>query len=471
MAPEAVPTRRLTAGLVVAIVAIAFEALGATTVMPAAARELRGTALYGWATAAFMLASLVGIAVAGRDADRHGPGRPFAAGLAVFGAGLVVTGLAPHMPMLVAGRALQGLGNGGIGAMAYATIALAYPEERRPRLIAILSTAWVFPGLVGPGLSSVVAQAASWRLVFLGILPFLVLTAVFVVPAQRHLRPAGNGPQRAGTIRDSLLLTAGVAALISGLQSRSWLAGALLAPLGLAVAVPPLTRLLPPGSLRSRPGVPAAIATMALVSVAMFTAEVFLPLTLTAVRGTSLTIAGLALTTSSVTWATGSWVQERWAKAGSRRAMTLSGTAVLTFGVGAVATIMWEGVPVWVAPAAWAVTGLGMGLAYTTVSLTVLERAPAGEEGSLTAAIFLANTLGNGVGTGLGGAAVAAAESGPGPPTAGLATVYGIALAAGLLALFTASRMPGRRESTSSPGTEEAEGHSAGRRDSPEPTS
>ena len=105
------------------------------------------------------------------------------------------------------------------------------------------------------------------------------------------------------------------------------------------------------------------------------------------------------------------------------------------------------------------------------MSLTVLERAPAGEEGSLSAAIFLANTLGIGVGTGLGGAAVAAAESGPGPPTAGLATVYGIALAAGLLALFTASRMPGRRESTSSPGTEEAEGHSAGRRDSPEPTS
>lgn len=440
------PTRRLTVGLVVAMLSIAFEALGATTVMPAAAAELHGTSLYGWATAAFMLATLVGIAVAGREADRHGPARPFAAGLAVFGAGLVVTGLSPHMTVLVAGRTLQGLGNGGIGAMAFATIALAYPEERRSRIMAILSTAWVFPGLVGPGLSSVVAQHLTWRLVFLGVLPFLLLTAAFVVPAQRHLRPAGGGEQPVGTIRDSLLLTAGVATLVGGLQSGSWVVAAVAAPLGVLVAVPPLGRLLPEGSLRARRGIPAAVATMGLVSMAMFTAEVFLPLTLTDVRHQSLTVAGLALTTSSLTWAAGSWAQERWARTGSRRVMTVSGVAVLTLGVGIVATTLSEAVPVWVAPAAWAVTGLGMGLAFTTISVAVLEAAPPGRAGSLSAAIFLANTLGIGVGTGLGGAAVAAAEAGPGPPTGGLVVVYAIALAAGLLALVTAARMPGKRE-------------------------
>ena len=91
---------------------IASEALAVVTIMPVVAHDLGGLSLYGWVFSAFMLGSVVGIVAAGRQADRHGPGRPFVGGLALFGAGLATAGLAPTMLVLIGGRFLQGVGAG-----------------------------------------------------------------------------------------------------------------------------------------------------------------------------------------------------------------------------------------------------------------------------------------------------------------------------------------------------------------------
>src|ERR1700722_8567105 len=110
------PRRRaLTAGLVLTITFVAAEALAVVTILPVVARDLGGLDLYGWVFSAFMLGSVVGIVVAGREADRRGPAAPYVAGLLLFGAGLLIAGLAPSMPVLVAGRALPGR-RGGAGA-------------------------------------------------------------------------------------------------------------------------------------------------------------------------------------------------------------------------------------------------------------------------------------------------------------------------------------------------------------------
>src|SRR5260370_21375870 len=89
--------RALTAGLVLSVTFVAAEALAVVTVMPVVARDLGGFRLYGWVFTAFMLGSVVGIVAAGREADRHGPAIPFAAGLVLFGFGLAVAGLAPSL--------------------------------------------------------------------------------------------------------------------------------------------------------------------------------------------------------------------------------------------------------------------------------------------------------------------------------------------------------------------------------------
>ena len=165
--------RGLTACLVLNVTFVAFEALAIATIMPLVAEDLGGIALYGWVFSAFLLSDLVGIVVAGEIADRFGPAVPFGAGLALFAVGLLIGGLAPSMPVLVAARAIQGFGAGAIPAVAYVVIGRTYPDALRPRMFAILSTAWVIPGLAGPALAALVADHIGWRSVFLGLLPLV----------------------------------------------------------------------------------------------------------------------------------------------------------------------------------------------------------------------------------------------------------------------------------------------------------
>ncbi|HEV2368543.1 MAG TPA: MFS transporter, partial [Acidimicrobiales bacterium] len=161
--------RPLTLGLPLVVTLFAFDNLGVTTVMPRVAHDLSGLSLYGWAFSAFTLASIVGLVEAGRRADRRGPAPGLSVGLGLFVVGLITTASAPDMPVVMAGRALQGLGSGAFGTTMYVVIGRAYPEALRPRMFAVLSTAWVVPSLVGPALAGFVADSVGWRAVFAGL--------------------------------------------------------------------------------------------------------------------------------------------------------------------------------------------------------------------------------------------------------------------------------------------------------------
>ena len=185
--------RSLTIGLVLAVTLVAFEALAIATVLPVVSRQLGDLRLYGWVFSAFLLSSLIGIVVAGTLADRVPIGRPMLAGLALFAVGLVIGGTAPTMAILVAGRAVQGLGAGVVPAVAYVAISRGYPEGCRPRMFAVLSTAWVIPGLIGPAIAALVASAVGWRWVFLGLLPLVAVAGLLATLALRGVpRPVAT---------------------------------------------------------------------------------------------------------------------------------------------------------------------------------------------------------------------------------------------------------------------------------------
>ena len=179
--------RALTIGLILTITVVASESLAVITVMPVVARDLGGLSLYGWASGGFMLSSVVGVVAGGREYDRRGPALPFTAGLVLFGLGLAGAGLAPSMGVLVVGRMLQGLGAGVIPSVAYASIGRSLPPPLRARMIAVISTAWVAPGLAGPALSAEVAHLLGWRWVFLGLLPAVGIAGSIAVPALARL--------------------------------------------------------------------------------------------------------------------------------------------------------------------------------------------------------------------------------------------------------------------------------------------
>ena len=123
-APE---RRKLVVGLVLTVTLVAFEAMAVAAIMPDVKDDLGGLGLYGWVFSGFFLASLLGIVVAGQLADSRGLVLPYAVGLGLFSAGLVVGGAAGSMPVLVVGRLLQGFGAGAIPAIAYAAIGRGIP--------------------------------------------------------------------------------------------------------------------------------------------------------------------------------------------------------------------------------------------------------------------------------------------------------------------------------------------------------
>ncbi len=456
--------RALTAGLVMTVTLIAFEALAISTVMPVVADELGGVGgldLYGWVFSMFFLGSLIGIVVVGGLIDRGGLVLPLAAGLGLFSIGLAAGGLAPSMPVLVAGRLFQGLGAGAIFPIAYVAIGRALPEELRPRMFAVLSTAWVLPGVIGPAIAGVVAERTSWRAVFLGLLPLIVLAAAVTLPAIRAAVPSGalarGGEANRGAAHGSaetamrrrlplaLVLALGAALLVAGLASGALLPGGPVALGGILLVLPTFRRLTPAGTLRAARGLPAAVLLRGVLTFAFFCADAYVTLALQHWRGLSPSVAGIALTGATLSWAAGAWVQARRFETLGARRLVRSGFAVVVVGIAGFALVLVPAVPVAMGLAAWTVAGFGMGLAYAPLSLTVLREAAPGGVGAAASGLQLSDVLGTALGTGVGGALVAIGARAGLDPWVGLLGAFAVGAAVGLAGLAVAARLEGRR--------------------------
>ncbi|HEY8172616.1 MAG TPA: MFS transporter [Dehalococcoidia bacterium] len=369
-----------------------------------------------------------------------GPARPFAAGVALFAAGLMVAGAAPSMFVLVAGRAVQGLGAGVIPPVAYVVIGRNYEESLRPRMLAVLASAWVIPGLAGPVLAGAVAEYVSWRAVFIGLLPLLVVATALTLPALRTVGPPDDSRTTPTRMPKALRLVLGAALALGGIASGNVYAGALAVIVGLAIALPALKRLVPAGTLRAAPGVPASIAGMGLLNMAFFGADAFVPLMLTHVRGQSTLVAGLALTSGTLSWTAGSWILARSAGRIERRAAVCAGLLLVAAGIALMMLVLLDATPVALAAVAWCIAGLGMGLAYPAFSLSLLAGAAVAEQGVASSALKLNEALGAAIGAGAGGAIVAAAANG-GWQAGGIALTFAALAGVAIVGLYAGSRI------------------------------
>jgi MFS family permease len=434
----------LTVGLLLTVSFVAFETLAVATVLPAVAADLGGINLYGWAFSAFLLTQLVGIVISGLLADERGPVIPFVLGIALFSAGLLVGGLAPLMPALIAGRALQGVGGGAISSIAYVAIGRGYTERSKPRMLALLSTAWVVPGLIGPGIAGLMAEGFGWRSVFLVLVPLPGLAALLALPSLRRMPAGVPSPQARARVVNAIALAAGSGLVLAGIGFAQPAIALALTVAGLALAIPAMRRLLPDGTLRAAPGMPATVATMGLLNLAFFGVDAFVPLALVDVRGTSVAYAGLALTAATVTWTAGAWVQARTATRVSRRAMAWLGLAILATSFVITAAVLFPQTPLPTALFGWGVAGLGMGIAYTTLGLSMLELAEPGQEGDASASLQLASVLGSGLGAGIVGALIGLMHTQGGTLTRALLLQDGLMLIVVALGLAVAKGLPRR---------------------------
>lgn len=437
------PGRRLlTTGLVLTITFVGFESLAVATVLPDVRRDLGGVALYGWVFSAFMLGSLIGIVLAGARADAAGPARPFVLALALFCIGLAAGGLAPSMIVLVVARFVQGLGGGAIAPIAYVAIGRAFPASVQPRVFAILSSAWVLPGLIGPAIAGAIGDHASWRFVFLGLLPLVVPAGLVTLGPLMRIPPHPDEHRRAARLSDALAVTAGTGLVLAGASIHVIYATLPLAIAGGALAIPAFIRLVPSGTVRLAPGLPAAVALRGLLMFAFFGTEAYVPLALTEVRHTSSTVAGLALTMATLMWTAGAWVQERTVARWGPRRLGRAGFGLVVIGIVGSALSLSGAVPVAVFAIVWGIAGLGVGLVFSPLTLTVLASAPLGQEGSASASLELAGVLGVALGTGIGGALVAFAASVSWSERRGVLCVDAITAVVAFASLLGAARLP-----------------------------
>jgi MFS family permease len=427
---------RLTLGLFLLEVLTAVQVLVVTTVMPAIVADLGGLRFYGWAFSAAGLATAITIPLTGQVVDRVGPLRPLTVMLGVFAAGTIVAGVAPSMPVLIAGRFLQGAGAGSQYAVGLGTVAKVYPEAHRARVFALLAAAWILPGLLGPSFGALLASTIGWRWAFLSVLPLLAVAGWLVVHGLRTIEVPLSTSGRLD-VRRPVQLSVGAAAVLVGLTEISpWSVPIVI--VGAALAVPAMVGLVGRGT--GGPGLPVALLAGFLLSLAFFGVDGFVPLLLTNVRGRSVAEASLVVTLATLGWSAGTWWQSRVFARIAKPRLLMGG--VLGIGIGAlgVAAGLFS-TPLVLPYAAWTVAGLGMGVAYPTVYLATMHRAAPGSEGSAVALMLLVDSLGVSAGTGLGGSAVAIVDALDVSLRVGLAGAFALALLATIALVPLAGRL------------------------------
>jgi MFS family permease len=430
--------RGTTAGLFVLAFVFAFEAISVATVMPVAGRELDGLALYAIAFSAPLAVSVLALAISGSWTDARGPAPALRLGVALFSAGLIAAALAPSMAVLLIGRGVQGFGAGLAGVGMYVLIAKAYPEAMRARVFTVLTSGWVLPALVGPAIAGAISDLVGWRWVF-GLAPVVAaLSCAALAPALR--RTGGNGTWKydGGRTARAAMVAAGILGVgYAGQQTFSWWPVLLTAAVAAVLAA--LPGLLPAGTWLFRRGLPAVISVRGLVGAAFFGAEVYLPLALVEFRGFTPTAAGLLLTTSAVAWFSGSWLAANVPFLAEKVVRARLGVLLLAVGVGTAGFSIDRGVWIGLIVAGWALAGLGIGMAYSTLGVLLLDRSADGGEGAASSAMQINDAVVQSLWLALGSIVFAALL--PVAPASGFAAVFGGAFAVGVLALLLTRRL------------------------------
>lgn len=378
------PHRRVVAGIFSLAFLVAFESLAVATVMPVVADELDGLGLYALSFAAPIAVGIVSMTIAGPLMDRRGPGAGLRLGVAIFSAGLLVAGLAPSMDVFLVGRAVQGLGMGFVGVGLYVVIGRTFEEQVRARVFTVMTSAWVLPALVGPFIAGSVADLVGWRWVFLGV-PALAIASLGLIWTAIDAVAGGHVvvADRRRVLWAVVVATGVLSVSLAGQRAVPW--WPVLLVVAVAVTVVNAPRLLPAGTWRGRRGLPSVVATRSLLSAGFFGAETYVPLSLVEHRDMSVTHAGLLLTGAAVLWFGGSWVAANVDALASKPLRVRLGSFCVLIGIGSGFLTLVEQVPVVVVAAVWAVGGLGMGMAASTLGVLLLDHSAPGEQGANSA--------------------------------------------------------------------------------------
>lgn len=435
-----------TATVSLGVVLFAFNAFIVGTALPVAVHDLGGQAWIAWATSLYLIFSIVSGASSAAVMHRIGARALFLAAGAVFLAGTMAAVLAPAMPVLLAGRALQGAGAGFIEAGCYVLIPRLFPPRLIPKVFGVEAVAWAVAAFGGPALSGLLTGHMGWRWALLATAPMALIFLALVPRVVRGGAEPGPAPGLPlvplGGIAGGMALilvsdSAGSAAVQAALLAAGCLAFAAVVRLDGRAAV----RLLPRGAFRFSDPAGLGLWLALMMPLASASGTVFLTYGMQVLWGMTPLASGLAATVLALSW---SGMQTLGAHMGwGRMRLILGGNAALVAGL-ALVWAAFAGGGMGVLLGAQLVLGAAFGASWGALSQVVMEAAPEEERAVTSGLLPTVMSAGYGIGAALWGL-VANARGFAGAEGAALQSallwVFALATGAALLSAALSWRM------------------------------
>jgi EmrB/QacA subfamily drug resistance transporter len=401
-------------GLLLAMFISALDQTIMATALPTIAGDLGGLSQLTWVVTVYVLAAAATTPVWGKLSDQFGRRPLLRTAITVFLAGSVLCGIATSIGELVAYRALQGLGAGGVMTLAMATVGDLVSPRERGRYQGYIQSVFVLASVAGPLLGGVFVDHLSWRWVFYVNVP-IGLAALVLLRRQPAVATRGAGRiDYAGAALLAGAVTTGMLVLEWGGDRYAWGSPELLSLAVGAVALlggfvirerRAAEPVLPLRLFRDRVFVVVSAGAF-LATLSLFAVVVFMPLFFQLVTGATATTSGLLiipmlLTSTASTIASGRIMT----RTGRYKVFPVVGFAIMALGLGLLSTVDGARGP---AIGYLAVFGLGFGL-VTQVLIVAIQNAVSRQEiGTATASVNLFRAIGGSLGVAVYGAVFAA---------------------------------------------------------------
>lgn len=431
----------ITLGVMMSLFMASMESTVIATAMPTIVAQLGGLESYSWVFAIYMLTSTTVGPIFGKLSDLYGRRPIYMVAIAIFLVGSLLCGLATSMPQLIAARAVQGLGAGGLMPLAFIIVGDIFTLEQRTRVQGLFSGVWGVSSVIGPLVGGFLVDRVAWQWVFLINIPAAMVAAALVWVAWSGVARR-EGPRPAIDYAGAALLSVGVVTLLLGLDDlgapRSWgllaVAAASLAAL-VWVELRAESPILPLRLLRWRLFA-VACAHGLLAGWVLFGGMSYIPLFVQGVMGKSATQAGSTLTPMLMGWVLSSIVASRLLLRVSYRSLVITGMAIFLAGAALVSRVRPDMSQLELM-VALALMGVGMGASIPAFLITVQSTVRKSELGAATATLQFSRTIGGTFGVSVLGAllgaqlAAALAAAGLDPSAVPLDTLLGEGAAGG----------------------------------------